>query len=342
MLFIRFASASGAIALSLAAFAASNASAGCPGDLDGNGTVNGADLGELLAQWGTADGDLNNDGTTDGADLGDLLGNWGDCPVFAITAVVPEVLHPGETFVIHGSGFPSDPADICFWMYPIGSEDQNPLISNRRRASIISVDPENGLAVGVVSPIPVEEDQVSVVVAQIGDGEFFTSLPGLPRPGQLGPLGAWAWSSTENTLIVGPMVTVTGASPVSCSTSSWAPDPVLIGWASATITGNEAFCPPGTTLMADIHGDLMLPNQGNVLIHTDVFEDIVTTAPTTLAQCAFLICTALEKSLEAHTPSIDFQCIFLVTGPNSIKILINGDPGAKWLNAFGSLHVCIP
>ena len=52
----------------------------CPGDLDGNGTVDGADLGFVLGAWGTSSGDLTGDGQTDGADLGALLGGWGDCP----------------------------------------------------------------------------------------------------------------------------------------------------------------------------------------------------------------------------------------------------------------------
>jgi len=46
-------------------------------DLTGDGIVDGADLGELLAGWGEAGpSDLNCDGTTDGADLGVLLANW--------------------------------------------------------------------------------------------------------------------------------------------------------------------------------------------------------------------------------------------------------------------------
>jgi hypothetical protein len=52
----------------------------CVGDFDGNGTVDGSDLGTLLGGWGTALGDLTGDGTTDGADLGALLGAWGTCP----------------------------------------------------------------------------------------------------------------------------------------------------------------------------------------------------------------------------------------------------------------------
>ncbi len=52
------------------------------GDLNGDGTVNGADLGALLAVWGACTGqpcaaDLNNDGTVSGSDLGILLTNWG-------------------------------------------------------------------------------------------------------------------------------------------------------------------------------------------------------------------------------------------------------------------------
>lgn len=51
------------------------------GDLDGNGLVNGNDLGALLGQWGPCAGccsaDLNLDGFVDGNDLGTLLGAWG-------------------------------------------------------------------------------------------------------------------------------------------------------------------------------------------------------------------------------------------------------------------------
>jgi hypothetical protein len=53
----------------------------CFGDLNGDGVVNGADLGILLENWGGSGvGDLNNDGVVNGADLGILLENWGTCP----------------------------------------------------------------------------------------------------------------------------------------------------------------------------------------------------------------------------------------------------------------------
>lgn len=48
------------------------------GDVNGDGAVDGADLGLLLGAWDTStpDADLNDDGIVDGADLGLLLGNW--------------------------------------------------------------------------------------------------------------------------------------------------------------------------------------------------------------------------------------------------------------------------
>jgi uncharacterized membrane protein len=47
-------------------------------DINGDGVVDGADLGLLLGAWDSADAaaDLNGDGTVDGADLGILLSAW--------------------------------------------------------------------------------------------------------------------------------------------------------------------------------------------------------------------------------------------------------------------------
>lgn len=52
----------------------------CPGDLDTNGQIDGADLTLLLSGWGTSAGDVNGDGVTDGSDLTVALGGWGACP----------------------------------------------------------------------------------------------------------------------------------------------------------------------------------------------------------------------------------------------------------------------
>ena len=72
-----------AIALVLLSSQAARAQS-CAGDLDGDGAVNGADLGGVLNGWGpcgSCGADLNADGIVDGADLGVVLGAWGECPV---------------------------------------------------------------------------------------------------------------------------------------------------------------------------------------------------------------------------------------------------------------------
>ncbi|MCA9285210.1 MAG: hypothetical protein KDA22_08360 [Phycisphaerales bacterium] len=53
----------------------------CPPDLNNDGVVDGADLGLLLAAWGSAnqDADLDDSGMVDGADLGLMLAGWGPC-----------------------------------------------------------------------------------------------------------------------------------------------------------------------------------------------------------------------------------------------------------------------
>lgn len=57
---------------------------GCPGDIDANGSVNGADLSALLAAWGPCSSgcaaDLNSDSAVNGVDLASLLAAWGACP----------------------------------------------------------------------------------------------------------------------------------------------------------------------------------------------------------------------------------------------------------------------
>ena len=48
------------------------------GDINGDGEVNGADLGMMLSFWGSDDAasDLNGDGIVSGEDLGLLLAQW--------------------------------------------------------------------------------------------------------------------------------------------------------------------------------------------------------------------------------------------------------------------------
>ena len=73
-----------AVAGMLALTVAMEAGAQCTADLTGNGIVDGADLGTVLAYWGPRSqdptsiaSDLNGDGLIDGADLGNLLATGG-------------------------------------------------------------------------------------------------------------------------------------------------------------------------------------------------------------------------------------------------------------------------
>ena len=77
-----FTNACGSVTSAPAAVTVAN---NCLADLSGDGTVDGGDLGVLLAFWGTVSpafprADLNNDGVVNGADLGIMLSSWGPCP----------------------------------------------------------------------------------------------------------------------------------------------------------------------------------------------------------------------------------------------------------------------
>jgi hypothetical protein len=72
------ASAEGAIALRPRLSITVEEPQGIPGDIDGNGVVDGHDLGVLLGSWGApGQGDLDGNGVIDGHDLAIMFANWG-------------------------------------------------------------------------------------------------------------------------------------------------------------------------------------------------------------------------------------------------------------------------
>ena len=53
----------------------------CPGDIDGNQSIDVDDLLVILADWTTnTNGDIDGNGTTDVDDILLLLSSWGQCP----------------------------------------------------------------------------------------------------------------------------------------------------------------------------------------------------------------------------------------------------------------------
>ena len=73
----------------------------CPPDLDGNGSVDGGDLGAFLNFWATSGptGDFDGDGAVGAQDLALLLGSWGPCatpaePIEVNLSAVAAAQHP--------------------------------------------------------------------------------------------------------------------------------------------------------------------------------------------------------------------------------------------------------
>ncbi|MBQ73031.1 MAG: thiol oxidoreductase [Planctomycetaceae bacterium] len=90
--------------LACAALPAVSAHADCLGDLDGDGAINGTDLGLMLGVWNTSDpvADLDGNGTVDGGDFGLLIAGWGPCPCGGQIEVDPlhDATTPGEPAVL--------------------------------------------------------------------------------------------------------------------------------------------------------------------------------------------------------------------------------------------------
>ncbi len=65
----------------------------CPGDLDGNGTIDSTDLATLLAGYGRCsdcEADLTGDGYIDRDDVDQMMASWGDCDAEAPSDSSPE------------------------------------------------------------------------------------------------------------------------------------------------------------------------------------------------------------------------------------------------------------
>ena len=63
----------------------------CTADLNNDHQVDGADLGQLLGQWGTnGSADFDGSGSVDGPDLAQLLAQWGSCIVVPTWATLLE------------------------------------------------------------------------------------------------------------------------------------------------------------------------------------------------------------------------------------------------------------
>lgn len=204
--------AAAAVAFALTLSAPTSAGVCLAQDLDENGTVDGADLGLLLAAWGEQGGfgpaDFDSSGAVDGADLGLLLANHtlgAEATCLAITGISPATAAPGQTVHIQGTFPDTNYLDYC-------------AVAITRDGTVIPFDVTNRTSTqltATVGPVP-PGTPVGTVMVGLGGGTL--GIPGWP-PGLRGQFNnVWTWlasgpgltSNVEFTPNVPPQVQIAG------------------------------------------------------------------------------------------------------------------------------------
>ncbi len=169
----------GAMALSALVMtsATAHASAGCVGDLNGDGVIDGADLGLLLNQWNTGgSADLNGDGVVDGADLGLMLNGWGDCSKdLVIHSVEPAFGGPGDFIQIIGQFPTDDPYDACLQIRANDPDAENGVVMPIEAIELINDGGQQRL-LARLGPKPEGIDGEAMLMVMWGDG-YPTTIP---------------------------------------------------------------------------------------------------------------------------------------------------------------------
>lgn len=277
----------------------------CDGDIDGDGIVNGADLGALLANWnGGGVGDLDGDGVVNGGDLGVVLAAWGPCgdtggeddPV-AIMDCQPSAGGHGTLITIAGLGFGFEEDDLCVVLAPQGNVAARALLAggNTLKATVGAVPPGASAGQWMVM-------KGSGVTVALPPTSIFT-----------GTTEAWAWVGTE-----APGVAAQcggGFTPV--------PDPLTCKVTTFFKAGNQAVAilpatacsgtpndyPPGTELEVDVHFDCA----GK---HYDCFVPTITIFGGSIGYTANDVAVEIKNKLQ--------QC-FNAVAPGEVVVSVNLD-----------------
>jgi hypothetical protein len=116
---------SGSVGFGYAMTASLAGGTSCTGDLDGNGSVDAADLSRLLAGWGVCPADpapcladLNADHLVDAADLSLMLASWGSCVPTAAPGYVADCNGAPVLRSYYGDGFRDGPGTLVRPMRP--------------------------------------------------------------------------------------------------------------------------------------------------------------------------------------------------------------------------------
>jgi len=283
-------------------------------DLNGSGSVDGADLGLVLAAWGPAGGfgpaDFNGSGVVDGADLGLLLAAWGPVPLISCTSLTsasPESGPPGTQVKFTGTFPVPDPTDYCM----VALADDGTVIP----FEVISVSPDS--LVAVVGPYPPNAQPAAVM---IGLGEGTVALPDGP-PGAAYGETPWSWAAAGpgvmSSVVFSP---VPQGAPIGGSFFG-----TLVGGdLCVTITGD---CPVGTSFQiwprAHHYGN-GTPN--DPYVGYDCYIPCVeVTADLGEVDCATFICDVIKATYLAHVPPIVIDCtVTPVVGGTKLTLSLPG------------------
>ncbi|MFO0873017.1 MAG: hypothetical protein U0575_03480 [Phycisphaerales bacterium] len=246
------------------------------------------------------------------ADLCTICG--GSPPAMFIADVSPSFVSQGDTLVITGFGFPSDPLDLCALI--VGQPEEPGQTPPTVGLRVLAADPSQLTAVvnGVVPGGVVGQ----VMIAQ-GNGQQF--MPSNPHPKfkWVSP-GGWVWQSNG-----GPMassaefVTASPAAAIACQQFFGAIDPGD-GKAAVTITGGATACPIGTTIMFQFDATTL----SGAPFSIDKSGTIQAIQNATLGQCADALCAAAQQILNMATGQI-WSCTSQVVG--ATIVLKIGAPG---------------
>ena len=164
-----------ALSIVLGLGAAVPAAAQCPGDLTGNGAIDGLDLAGVLSAWGTSGGelggDVNGDGIVNGADLAVILSGWGPCaPVVHLVLPNTGIVAGGKTITITGRYFSGD-ASVTLGGLPA---TQVTVLSSTTITAVTPAAPAGAVDVAVT---------MNGRTTTLSNGfTFVVNLPGSPRP----------------------------------------------------------------------------------------------------------------------------------------------------------------
>ncbi|MDQ8154923.1 MAG: S8 family serine peptidase [Gemmatimonadota bacterium] len=116
---------SGTVGFGYAMTATVGGGSSCIGDLDGNGSVDGADIAKLLVGWGACPvappaciADLNGDAAVDGQDMAMLLAHWGPCVASSAPGYVADCNGNPVLRSYYGDSFRDGPGPMVRPMRP--------------------------------------------------------------------------------------------------------------------------------------------------------------------------------------------------------------------------------